>query len=377
MNHDENKLNADTVDAAQTVSKVSAEPSPYKKYAIHGGVGLIVLIIIFSMLFSSHKKPDKKTDNANAANTQDYSAELQANLDKLKKSTEEARSQLTQYQAQMDAQSQQSQQALLARQNAPTAMYSASNSAATGAATNAGQTFAGRGVYDQFGNQPSTTDTVTATQIAHPEYTIASGEFMHGVLETAIDSDLPGMVRAIVTQPVYAYSGQQPLIPAGSRLIGQYSAATFQGVDRVFVMWNRVILPDGISVQINSPGADNIGRAGQGADDVNTHFFARFGEASLLSIIGAGVATVGVNSSDQYNSAADYRTAIANSFQQSANNSLQNSSSVKPTLSIHQGAEINVFVAHDLDFYQALARQNANSNALLPDPVMDYKGDVK
>lgn len=379
-NREKTPENPTTVEAAQSVSQVAAEPSPLKKYALHGGVAVIVAVVIGSMLFSGHKKPEKTEANSNLSNSQDYAAELQANLAKLKQSTEQARQQLSDYQNQMQQtqQHQQSQRALLARQNAPTSMYAASASTASTTATTESPTFAGRGVYAQFGNQVSQTATVSATRIAHPDYTIASGEFLHAVLETAINSNLPGMVRAVVTQPVYAYTGQTPLIPAGSRLIGQYSAATFQGVNRVFILWNRVILPNGISVQINSPGTDAIGRAGQGADDVNTHFLARFGQASLLSIIGAGVATVGVDSQDQFNSAADYRSAIASSFQQSANASLQSSGQIKPTLSIHQGAAINVFVARDLDFYRVLQRQSgrvasSTSNGLLPAPLTDYK----
>ena len=120
------------------------------------------------------------------------------------------------------------------------------------------------------------------------------------------------------------------------------------------VIWSRIILPDGIAVQLNSPGTDSLGRAGQGADSVNTHFLARFGEAALLSIIGAGASSTGVGDGDQYNSAAQYRMAVAQSFQQSAQKSLQGTLPMKPTVHIHQGAAINVFVAHDLSFYHVL-----------------------
>lgn len=250
----------------------------------------------------------------------------------------------------------------LARQNAPTNMFSADSAGLPAANTQASQvkndavqaTLAGHNPYADFANQAIMTTAVSAQKIAHPRYTIASGEFLHAVLETAIQSDLPGQIRAVVSQPVYAYVGEMPLIPAGSRLIGQYSSAVAQGQNRVFVIWNRVILPNGVTAQLNSPGVDAIGQSGQGADNVNTHFFTRFGQAALLSIIGAGVANTGVNSQDQYNSAAQYRMAIAQSFQQSANASLQNSLPTRPTLSIHQGAAINVFVAHDIDFYAVM-----------------------
>jgi len=254
---------------------------------------------------------------------------------------------------------------LLARQNAPTNMFSAEASSSTYNNTDLSKTkniqqatLVGASSNDQFANQNTTTAVVEATKIAHPKYTIASGELIHAVLETAINSDLPGMVRAVISQPAYAYLGEKPLIPAGSRIIGQYSSGLVMGQRRVMVIWNRVILPDGTAVQINSPEADSLGRAGQGADSVNTHFIARFGEATLLSIMGAGTSLTGVSNDDQFNSASAYRMAVSQSFQQSASQSLQGTLPMQPTLHIYQGASINVFVAHDLDFYNVFGNQN-------------------
>lgn len=247
---------------------------------------------------------------------------------------------------------------LQARRNAPTQMYAAAPSPAINPnAKLAASLLAGQDLLSQFANaQNAHVDTVTATRIQHPDYTIAQGEFIHAALETAINSDLPGMVRAIVTEPVYAYVGAKPVIPAGSRLVGQYASLASNGAatERVFVIWNRVITPDGISVMINSPGSDALGRAGMGADARNVHFFQIFGTAALLSIMGAATANVGVSSYDQPNSADAYRTAITSSFQQAAESSLSQNKSIKPTLHIHQGDAVTVFVAHDLDLYAAL-----------------------
>lgn len=337
-------------------------------------IGAIVIFILM-MLLSPHKH-NKQVDNHHAVVMQSDNGVLDKNLQKLStmKNDPSLKVQLTSNNHAFDSNSfllrsdqQNTQKALMARQNAPTSMFSAGgsiggfsnnhasqNTAQNTAASGNGKTFSGQGVYTDFGNQSMNATAVSAKKIAHPDYTVASGEFLHAVLETAIQSDLPGQIRAVVSQPVYAYVGETPLIPAGSRLIGQYSSSVLQGQNRVFVVWSRVILPNGTSAQINSAGTDQLGVAGQGADDVNTHFFARFGEASLLSIIGAGVSNAGVNTSDQYNSASQYRMAIAQSFQQSANNSLQDSMQIKTTLTIDQGAAINVFVAHDIDFYSVM-----------------------
>lgn len=228
--------------------------------------------------------------------------------------------------------------------------------------TTANATFIGKDSNSQFGNGQMQTETVMAHSIAHPDFTVAAGELIPAVLETGINSDLPGMVRAVTSQSVYGYTSNRVLIPQGSRLIGQYSSSVVQGQRRVMVIWDRLLLPNGIAVQINSPGADALGTAGQGADSYQSHFWGRFGEATLLSILGAGTATVGVNSNDQYNSASQYRMSIAQSLQQSASESLDNTIANAPTLRIFQGAKINVFIAHDLSFYQVL-QQNNEDNA--------------
>ena len=249
--------------------------------------------------------------------------------------------------------------AVAARRNAPTQMYAAERAPnLSGAASvQQGKPFAGNDAFSHYANhQASGADVVTATKIAHPKSTIAQGELMQATLETAINSDLPGMVRAVLSYPVYAYVGEMPLLPAGSRLIGQYSSAASNGSasTRVFVIWNRVITPSGVSLMINSPGSDALGRAGMGADAINRHFWQRFGTAALLSIMGATAATAGVGQLDQPNSANLYQQSIAAAFQQSANASLSQNASIKPTLHIHQGNRLNVFVAHDLDLSSVL-----------------------
>ena len=206
--------------------------------------------------------------------------------------------------------------------------------------------------YSRFANsQNKSESSVSATKIAHPEKTIAQGELIHAVLETAINSDLPGMVRAVVTEPVYSYVGSDVLLPKGSRLVGQYASLAGNGsaTNRVYIMWNRVITPKGTSVMINSPSSDGLGTSGQGADSIDSHFWHVFGNATLMSIIGAGTANLGVTPGDQPNSSDAYRGAIADSFQQTAGKMLSQNMNIAPTLHINQGARINVFVAKDID----------------------------
>ena len=193
-----------------------------------------------------------------------------------------------------------------------------------------------------------------ATQIAHPAETLAQGTMIWATLESRISSDLPGLVRAVTSEDIFGEDGSRILIPRGSRLVGQYTNAIAQGQKRIFVVWQRVIRPDHIDIQISSPGVDPLGTAGMGADSVNTHFFEQFSNAILLSFIGAGAANMGVHPDDQFNSAAAYREALSNSFNQTAQNTLRNTGVIQPTLTINQGSKMSVFVARDLDFFNEL-----------------------
>lgn len=363
----------DSLTAASRWSKVSKK-SNNKLTHFYWFAGAVVAIAVVLMMCSGHDANDQGKSTSNISNN-DYSSALSENLDRLKaleQQVPQARLVSNRVFVNSSIGSQRPSKEYLARQNAPTSMYTGSGSQRQ-YQENGQQareaTLAGEGSNSQFANTAMVTTSIQAKRVQHPGFTIVSGEFLHAVLETAIDSDLPGMVRAVVSKPVYSYTGEREIIPSGSRLIGQYLSSIVQGQDRVMIVWNRVVLPSGIAVQINSTGTDALGRAGQGADSVNRHFFARFGESTLLSLLAAGTSTAGVGNSDQYNSASQYRIAIAQSFQQSAQKSLQGTEAMKPTIHIHQGANINVFVAHDLSFYRVLKSNDDEDQSTM----LDYK----
>ena len=174
---------------------------------------------------------------------------------------------------------------------------------------------------------------------------IAQGKMVPAILETAINSDLPGKLRAIVSQDVWSEDGSRKLIGRGSRLVGEYRSGLTRGQTRVFVIWSRLLEPDGTDIAIGSPGSDDLGEAGlTGA--IDRHFVERFGAAFLLSLIGSattasqGGSTFVVNTSQ--------------GFGQVAQESLQDSINIPPTIFIDQGAPLQVFVARDLVFGASL-----------------------
>ncbi len=187
-------------------------------------------------------------------------------------------------------------------------------------------------------------DTVSTDRLSSTDLVIPQGTIITGVLETAINSDLPGLVRAVVSRDVRGFDQSKVLIPRGSRLIGQYSNGVALGQSRAFVIWTRVLRNDGVSVQLGSAATDALGSAGL-SGKVNSHFLRRFGAATLLSVITGGL---------------DYLVATANTggvtvgspqqATQLAGIALQREIDIPPTIKVAQGTPVRVFVAKDLDF---------------------------
>ena len=195
----------------------------------------------------------------------------------------------------------------------------------------------------------STAVHVYATHYGSLPFMIGQGKFIFGTLALALKSDLPGQMTAVVSQDVYGDQGRKILIPKGSSLIGEYKSGLNNNQSRLFVVWTRIREPNGIDIMLGSEGTDALGQAGL-TGPVDYHFVARFGAASLVSMIGAGASTIGVSTNDQMNSASAFRENMTQSLSQLANGILSQSLNIPPTIPIHQGEKIVVFVNRDLDF---------------------------
>jgi type IV secretion system protein VirB10 len=188
-------------------------------------------------------------------------------------------------------------------------------------------------------------------QLKHQDWLLLEGTIIPGILQTALHSDLSGNLKAQVTEDVYASCGHRILIPKGSMLLGHYSGNTSQQQSRLFVVWTRIIRSDGISIKLQAEGTDELGQAGL-SGNVNHHYLARFGQASLLSLLGAGIA------SSQISPNANYSLALANSFTATSKDSLQNSTQVKATITIKAGSPVAVYVNQDISFYSFCGKFN-------------------
>lgn len=188
-------------------------------------------------------------------------------------------------------------------------------------------------------------------------YEVKAGGLIPAVMITGINSDLPGQITAQVRENVYdTVTGRHLLIPQGSRLIGVYDSAVTYGQRRVLIAWNRLIFPDGRSLDLRGqPGADSAGMAGF-RDQVNNHYARTFGGAILLSIIGAGAqlsqpqesARDGAPSATQIMAAS-----MGQQFGQVSSELIRRNMRIQPTLDIRPGYRFNVVITQDLIFPHA------------------------
>lgn len=226
-------------------------------------------------------------------------------------------------------------------------------------------------------SEKQTAGIVKATRFDRTDALVAQGTMIRGFLETAINTDLPGMVRAVVREDVRSLDGARILIPKGSRLIGEYKSGLARGQKRIFIVWSRVIRSDGLSAEIASPGADRLGRAGL-TGEIDTHFWERFGSAIMLSVIGGAaeyVSALGDTATESARSistvdpitgavttittepsrtAAEARSIAAEKssaiLQDIANEAFKESSKIPPTIYVAQGESIVVYLRRDVDF---------------------------
>jgi type IV secretory pathway VirB10-like protein len=219
--------------------------------------------------------------------------------------------------------------------------------AATAAQISSSSAAARVGSDERFAQRVTTAqvETAHATRLASTALIAPQGTVISAVLESGINSDVPGFARAVVSRDVSGFDGSTVVIPRGSRLIGEYKSAVAQGQSRAFVIWSRLLTPEGVSIALASPGTDLLGRGGLNGE-VNTHFFHRFGAAILLSVISGGVEALA-------NQASGGNAIIIGSPQQATNVAsiaLQKDIDIPTTITVPQGQAIRVFIARDLDF---------------------------
>ena len=190
---------------------------------------------------------------------------------------------------------------------------------------------------------------------------ISTGFVIPGIMISGINSDLPNSIIAQVSQNVYdSLTGQNLLIPQGTRLFGTFASQIKYGQERVFVVWDRLIFPNGETLTLEKmPGSDVSGYSGF-TDQVNNHFWKLFKHAFLLSIV-SGVVSYSEHHYDKRDGNDQTASgAMAESFGQqmgaTTTKIIEKHLDIQPTLEIRPGYQFNIIVNKDMRFSRAYRR---------------------
>jgi type IV secretion system protein VirB10 len=199
---------------------------------------------------------------------------------------------------------------------------------------------AGGSELDQL-RQGSRIGEARAARLPDRNFLIVAGANIPCILQTAMDTSTPGFVSCVIPKDVYSDNGAVVLMEKGTRVLGEYHSGMRQGQKRLFVLWDRAVTPNGVAINVASPASDSLGRAGFNGQ-LDTHFWARFGGALMLSVVDSGMAAA-AGGNDRYPN-------VVRLPSDAAGIALENSINIPPTLRKAQGAEVSIFVAQDLNF---------------------------
>ena len=187
-------------------------------------------------------------------------------------------------------------------------------------------------------------------QLLASPYQVMAGTVIAAALVTGIKSDLPGDVIATVTEPIYdTATGKFLLIPQGARLMGKYNSQVSYGQSRTQVVWNRVILPDTSSFQLdNLVGADASGYAGL-EDGVDWHWDRVLAGAAMTTLLGIGAELAAPeNRQDGDRVIIAGRDGLQDSVNQVGQEMTRRNMNIQPTLTSRPGLPVRIIVNRDL-----------------------------
>ena len=196
--------------------------------------------------------------------------------------------------------------------------------------------------------QVSHQTTSHTLQKAQSPYMVLAGTLISASLLTGLNSDLPGLVIAQVTQNVYdTITGQYVLIPTGSRLIGKYDSVIAHGQTRALVTWSRLILPNGSSLTIdNLPATDTKGFTGL-SDEVDRHPFTLLKGIVLATLLNIG-SELAFGDTEEDSLVRALREGSQENIEKASDKIIRKQLDVQPTIKVRPGWPLRVIVRKDL-----------------------------
>jgi type IV secretion system protein TrbI len=197
--------------------------------------------------------------------------------------------------------------------------------------------------------EPDDDYLAASKQKPRSRYEVKAGSYIPAALITGINSDLPGSVNAQVTENVYdTVTGNYLLIPQGAKLVGEYNSSLTFGQQRVQVVWNRIIFPDGESIDLEKmQGVDIAGFSGF-HDKVDNHYLRIYGNAVLLSLMGAGYDILNQKAEQDTDPRETVAASVGQKLADVSGQTLEKNMDVQPTLIIDPGYKFKITVMKDM-----------------------------
>ncbi|WP_368312269.1 TrbI/VirB10 family protein [Luteibacter sp. CQ10] len=200
----------------------------------------------------------------------------------------------------------------------------------------------------------------SADPLTHPDTLMLRGTFIRCTLETKIITDIPGFTSCVVTEPVYSFTGKRLLLPKGSKVLGKYDQEP--NGPRVAVIWDRIVTPTGIDVNMASPGIDTLGGAGH-PGIYRAHWGSRIGSALLISLFSDAFKYEAAEHGPRQTTISNgvvtqspFESNTAQTLQDLANQAVRRAANRPATVTINQGTVLDIYVAKDVDFAGVVAR---------------------
>ncbi len=178
-------------------------------------------------------------------------------------------------------------------------------------------------------------------------FVIFEGTTIDTALVNRLDGEFAGPVKVMVTNPVYSQDRQHVLIPEGTFILGDAEKVSGFGQKRLAVVFHRLLMPDGYSVDLYQfHGLDQVGETGL-KDKVNNHYLEIFGASIALGVI-SGAAEATTNGGYSESGSDMYRQGMASSLAASGANVLDRFINIPPTITIREGHRIKVYITQDM-----------------------------
>ncbi len=170
------------------------------------------------------------------------------------------------------------------------------------------------------------------------------------VLDTAIDSGIPGPIAGHLPGPVYSAKGVL-LMEAGTRVMGKYESISGIGQQRLQAVSAYAVTQNGIWVPLVEPFADDLGRNGL-PGTIDNRYAERFGAAALLTLSESAFSALqaslskGGNTYLSFSSGGGGGGGIGSLIQEI----LRANANIKPIFKKNQGETMALWIQSPVDF---------------------------